>query len=146
MQVGKKFIKSGMIGIAVAALLFIIFGSVAAVIPNPFFIRMTPVTWIEYTTLIATSLLLGVYIGLSYYSKLVASKACNVAATSGGIFGFLTFGCVLCNKLLILLLGVVGVLTYFEPIRPFFGLGSVGLLGVAIVYKGKQLIKSYNGG
>jgi len=34
---------------------------------------------------------------------------------------------------------VTGVLTYFEPVRPFFGVVSVGLLGTAVFYKGKSL-------
>ena len=119
-----------------AAILYIIFGSVTAIIPNPFFTRMTPVGWLEHASLITTSLLLGIYIGLIYYGKATKKdKVCNATATTGGIFGFLTFGCSICNKILVFFLGVVGVLTYFEPIRPFLGVFSILFLGFSIIQK-----------
>ena len=138
-----KFIyeKSFLIGIGLSILMFLIFGIVTAIIPNSFFIRMTPITWLEWGSLVITSLLLGAYFGLSYYGKKKTSKRCNATATAGGIFGFLTFGCSICNKLLVLLLGVTGVLKYFEPIRPGLGVFSIGLLGTAVIYKTKQIKK-----
>ncbi len=134
-----NYTKSIIIGLCSAIGLFFLFGIVTAVIPNSFFIRMTPVAWLEYVSLVMTSLLLGTYIGLSYYEKRIKAVKCDVTATFGGIFGFLTFGCSICNKILILLLGVTGVLKYFEPIRPFFGIISIVLLGGAVIYKTKKL-------
>lgn len=132
-------IKSLIIGLCSAIGLFFLFGMVTAVIPNYFFTRMTPVGWLEYVSLVMTSLLLGTYIGLSYYEKKGKTVKCDITATSGGIFGFLTFGCSICNKILVLLFGITGVLKYFEPIRPFFGITSIVMLGGAVIYKIKQL-------
>lgn len=145
-MVETKFIygKSFLIGIGLSILMFLIFGVVTAIIPNSFFIRMTPVTWLEWASLVITSLLLGAYFGLSYYGKRKTSKRCNATATAGGIFGFLAFGCSICNKLLILLLGVTGILKYFEPIRPALGVFSIGLLGTALVFKIKNIKKKKN--
>lgn len=131
--------KPILIAISSGIIMFLIFGIVTAIIPNSFFIRMTPVTWLEWASLVITSLLLGTYFGLSYYGKKVKSTKCNTTATAGGIFGFLTFGCSICNKILILLLGVSGVLKYFEPVRPALGFLSIGLLGTALVYKAKNI-------
>jgi len=124
-------------GILSSASFFIILGSISAVIPNSLFTRMTPVGFIEWGSLILTSLLIGLYIGLFYYIKKNNLGKCNLIATSGGILGFLTFGCSICNQLLILILGVSGVLTYFEPIRPILGIISIGFL----IYVNYVLIK-----
>lgn len=133
--------KSILIGVISSIVFFFIFGIITAVVPNSLFTRMTPVTLIEYTSLFLTSLLLGVYFGLSYYEKKIKSGGCDAVAAAGGIAGFLTFGCAICNKLLVLLLGVTGVLKYFEPIRPVLGFVSVGLLSIAIIYKIKHIKK-----
>lgn len=140
-MIETKFIykKSFLIGIGISFLTFLIFGIVTAIIPNSFFIRMTPVAWLEWTSLAVTSLLIGIYVGLSYYGRKATTKKCNATATAGGIFGFLTFGCSICNKILVLLLGVTGVLKYFEPLRPALGILSIGLLGTAVVYKAKKI-------
>jgi len=140
-NIKTTFTKSFLVGIASSIFLFLVFGMVTAMIQNPLFIRMTPVKWLEWTSLVVTSLLIGTYISLSYYGRKTATKKCNATATAGGIFGFLTFGCSICNKILVLLLGVTGVLKYFEPVRPALGVLSIGLLGTAVVYKAKKIRK-----
>lgn len=132
---GKKLIAV-LMGALVSVVFYLVFGIVTAIIPNRFFTRMTPVGWLEYASLALTSALLGLYFGLSYYVKATKrDKSCNASATAGGIFGFLTFGCSICNKILVFFLGVTGILTYFEPIRRYLGIVSIGLLGTAIFYK-----------
>lgn len=37
-------------------------------------------------------------------------------------------GCPVCNKLVVLALGLGGAMTYFAPVQPFLGLISTGLL------------------
>jgi len=120
-------------------LFFVLFGTVTILIPNKFFARMTPVTALDYVFLIFTSLLLGTYVSFHQYQKKYGSKKCGIAATSGGVFGFLGFGCAVCNKILVLLLGFAGVLMYIEPYRPQIGLVGVGLLGYAVYSKGKSI-------
>ena len=95
-------------GFLTALLSFVVFGAISDVIPNPFFSRMSPVGIWEWFFLVASSLLLGVYAGLRYLVK-KRSASCNAIATGGFIGGFLGFGCALCNQLLVLLFGVVGV-------------------------------------
>ncbi|MBI2558525.1 hypothetical protein HYW20_04335 [Candidatus Woesearchaeota archaeon] len=135
--------KSAIIALSIAtgtaAVLYIILGAVASIIKNPFFTRMTPVGWLEMSSLLITSLLIGAYIGLLYYGKASGKdKACNASAATGGVFGFLTFGCPICNRILVFLLGITGVLTYFEPLRPSLGILSVGLLSFAIFKKSQR--------
>lgn len=124
-------------------LLFLIFGMVSAIIKNPVFTRMTPFGSFEVFSLAMTSLLLGVYIGLAHYG-MAAKKdnVCNTSATTGGVFGFLTFGCSVCNKILVFLLGFTGVLIYFEPIRPYLIAVSTAFFLYAIVLKWKANTQS----
>ena len=121
---------------------FVVFGVVTVLIPNKFFARMATVTTLDYIFLIVISLLLGTYISFYQYQKTHRSKNFGVAATSGGVFGFLGFGCSVCNKILILLLGVAGVLTYVEPYRPLIGSTGVLLLGYAVYTKGMTTFNS----
>jgi len=120
--------------------IFLLFGMVTVLIPNNWFSRMTPVNFLDYLFLIITSLLLGAYISFHKYQK-QTKKTCTAAAYSGGIFGFLGFGCVLCNKILLLVMGVTGVLTYVEPIRPLLGFGGLGLMSYAVYDKGKGVLR-----
>ena len=136
----NKKIKSILIAVGSAVLSYLIFGAVTAVIKNPFFTRMTPVGALENFSLAITSLLVGFYIGLVYYGRAAKKdKVCNASATTGGVFGFLTFGCPVCNRILVFLFGVTGVLTYFEPLRPSLGILSIGLLSFAIFKKAKGI-------
>lgn len=130
-----------LISIGTAILSYMIFGTVTAVIPSRFFTRMTPFGLWEQISLIVTSLLLGAYFGLAYYGKSSGKdKVCATTATAGGILGFLTFGCSICNKILVFFLGVAGVFTYFEPIRPFLGIVSILFLGFAIYKKAENIM------
>lgn len=132
----KKKLIAILIGVFTSISLYLIFGAVTSIVKNQFFTRMTPVGWFEHASLITTSLLLGIYIGLVYYGKPTKKgKICNASATAGGIFGFLTFGCPICNKIFVFFLGVAGVLTYFEPIRPFLGVFSILFLVFPIIQK-----------
>lgn len=139
-EIFSRKLLSIIIGIGSAILFYLVLGRVTSIIKNRFFTRMTPVGWIEYLSLTTTSVLVGIYIGLSYYIKATnKDKVCTASATAGGVFGFLTFGCSICNKILVFLLGVAGVLTYFEPLRPLLGVFSTAFLSFAIFLKARTL-------
>lgn len=135
----KKGLVALVVALVSALLLYFGFGIFTAIIENAFFIRMTPVGWLEKFALISTSALIGLYIGLAYYGKTHQGRVCNASATGGGVFGFLTFGCSICNKILVSLLGVAGVLSFIEPLKPLFILLSLSLLVFAIFIKAKAL-------
>ncbi len=134
----NRKLVAAIISIGTAVLSYMIFGIVAAIISNKFFTRMTPVGWLEQASLIITSLLLGAYFGLACYAK-STNKVCNRTAAAGGVFGFLTFGCSICNKILVFFLGIAGVLTYFDPLRPLLGIASILFLGFSIIQKYKSI-------
>jgi len=129
----KYWLIGGVSGIA----LFFLFGIPTDVIPNPWYIRMIEVSALDYVFLIASSVLLGAYIGVHYYKKQAATR-CKVAAYSGGLGSFLAFGCPICNKLLVLLFGATALMTYLEPYRPVLGFTSMAMLGGAVYWRTKQ--------
>ena len=118
---------------------FIVFGVVTVLIPNQFFVRMAQINYLDYIFLVLTSILLGTYVSFYKYQKKHLNNTSTAAVYGGGIFGFLGFGCAVCNKILILLLGVAGVLTYVEPYRPFIGFAGIGLMSYAVYSKVKEV-------
>jgi hypothetical protein len=102
---------------------FALVGTVTALWPNPWFVRMTPAAGFEMALLAAQCLLGGLYLG-------VRAPACGLAsAGSGGVLGVLGVACPICNKILLAVFGSGLLLTYFEPVRLYVGLlGAVVLL------------------
>jgi len=49
-----------------------------------------------------------------------------------GSNSFFSVGCPVCNKLVVLLLGIGGAMTFFNPLLPFLGMASIVLLGVTL--------------
>ena len=119
------------LSIVLSLFLFLILGSIASMIKNPFFIRMTEVQWYDYLFLALTSILSGAYAGLWYYKK-ETKRVCTYVTTSSLIGGVFSFGCAICNKLLVFLLGLSGVITYFVPLQPLLGVVSVSLLSYGV--------------
>ncbi len=136
----KKIIKYIGLGIIFSFAAFLLYGIPTAIIPNPFFKRMTVTTKLDLTLLILTAILLGSYLSLYFYSK-KKSKASNIAVTTGGFTGIFAFSCPVCNVLLVSLFGSAALLTYFEPIRPLIGVFTIGILGSALYFKVYSLKK-----
>lgn len=136
----KKITKYIGLGIILSIAAFLLYGIPTAIIPNPFFKRMTVTTRLDLSLLVLTAILLGSYLSLYFYSK-KKSKVSNVAAATGGFTGVFAFSCPLCNVLLISLFGSSFLLTYFEPVRPLIGIFTIGILGSAIYFKTYSLNK-----
>lgn len=58
---------------------------------------------------------------------------------SGGVLSVLAVGCPVCNKPVVLLLGVSGALTFFEPLQLYIGVASVLLLAWTLFLRTKAL-------
>ncbi len=131
----KAEIKSTILGIAASAGIFLILGIPTALIPNSIYVRMVPALMLDYAFLTATSVMLGAYISLHFYSRVAGGVKEDLAAASGGAAGILAFGCPICNALLVSLLGTAAILTYYEPVRPAIGAAGIALLGAALYLK-----------
>jgi hypothetical protein len=118
-----------LVATAAAAFFAVAAGTPTDVIPTPLFERMTPVQWWSYPILAATALLGG----LVTATYVRSAQPVGLSRTAGGgLLSALAFGCPVCNKLVVLLLGVSGALNLWAPLQPVLGLLSVVLLGWAL--------------
>ena len=113
-------------GVAVAIIMFALLGSVAALWPTGFFVRMTPAGPLEIAGLALTAALTGIFVA-------IRRPRCSVkSAGIGGVLGFLGVACPTCNKLLMLAFGAPLLMTYFEPVRLYLVVAGIAALGWAI--------------
>jgi hypothetical protein len=122
----------------VAALLLL--GIPTAVIPNPFFIRMTPTEGFNAVVWVVSAPLIGLLIAT--YVRPPLHPAGHPQAEPGagratlvGIAAYLAIGCPICNKVVVAALGVTGALNVFAPLQPLIGAGSVALLGATLAWR-----------
>ncbi len=118
----------------------LLLGVPTAVIPNPFFIRMTPtepfnaVVWLASAPLIG--LLIATYVRApGHQSGHESGEQGAGRVTLGGLAAFLAIGCPICNKVVVAALGVSGALNVFAPLQPLLGAASVALLGATLAWR-----------
>ena len=122
-----------------AIVTLVIIGIPTAIIDNPFFARMTPVRAQDYVIWVATGLLTGLIVGTYTLSTKTRSSG---KVISGGVLSLLAVGCPICNKLVLLLLGTSGALTYFAPVQLYIGMASLALLGWALYLRVQAINRS----
>ncbi len=129
--------------IAVAAIIVTLMsiGIPTDIVPNPLFTRMTPVRPQDYVIWVATAIMVGLIAG-TFFTPL--RKAGQGKIVSGGLLSFLAVGCPICNKLVVLLLGISGALTFFVPAQLYIGLASLLILGWALRQRVRALSGSCN--
>lgn len=125
-------------GLATLAAL-IVLGVPTAVIPNPFFVRMTPTEGIQVVIWLVSAPLIGLlvatYVRPPAHPGHAPTEAGAGRATLGGIAAYLAIGCPICNKVVVAALGVSGALNVFAPLQPLIGAGSVVLLGATLAWR-----------
>lgn len=111
----------------------LVIGVPTDVIDNPWFSRMTPVSWWELPILVATAALTALWFALPS-----GSGSAGGARVSGiSVLGTLAVGCPICNKIVVALLGVSGALAVWAPLQPVLGAVSVGLVLLAVIAKAR---------
>jgi hypothetical protein len=111
-------------------------GTASAIFSNPYFTRMTPVRAQDFPIWIATGVLVGLIAG-TFATRSVGGHTGKVLA--GGLFADLAVGCPVCNKVVVLLIGTSGALTFFEPLQLWIGLGSLGLLVWTLLLRARAI-------
>jgi hypothetical protein len=109
-------------------------------IPNHLFSRTVPTSPQDYVIWIVSALLLGPLLALMMLYPMPSQKAAQGKrsffsggrAFGGALLSFFSVGCPVCNKVVVLLLGLGGAMTIFNPLRPFLGLASIVLLSVTL--------------
>lgn len=115
----------GMLGTA------LVIGVPTGIVGTPFYHRMTPVLWWNYPVWALTALLSGL-IGATYIHTGDPTTRPSRVGLGGGILSLLAVGCPICNKVVVLAIGVTGALNLWAPLQPLIGVASLGLLGWAL--------------
>ncbi len=114
-------------------------GLPTVLIPNIFFKRMTPTSSQDYIIWGISALLIGAVMALAtLYPTSGASANSAIGgkrALAGTLLSFFSVGCPICNKLVVLVLGLSGAMTFFNPLRPFLGVASILLLSVTLLLR-----------
>ncbi|MFI8087438.1 hypothetical protein ACIF9R_03850 [Streptomyces sp. NPDC086080] len=113
----------------------ILVGAPTDVVPNPLFGRSVPVQWWNYPALAVTAVLAGIVLSTyvrppSAPSEPDPRKGGRLGAV-GGALSFFAVGCPVCNKLVLVLLGASGAMSYWAPLQPLLAVVSAGLLAEA---------------
>jgi hypothetical protein len=119
------------ISTAIAAAYVLVLGTATAVIPNPIFHRVIATDVGNILSLLGPAALFGPLMATYLVPWPVVCRV-GGRATTGGILSFLAVGCPVCNKLVVLAIGVTGATDYFHPLQPLLGAISLVLLGVAL--------------
>lgn len=121
-------------GVLVAALAI---GVPTGVIQTSFYTRMTPVTWWDYPVWGLSALLVGLtiatYVRVPGLATPSPERTRRTAAAT--LVSAFAVGCPICNKLVVGLIGVSGALSYWAPLQPILGLGSIALLAVGLLVR-----------
>ncbi|MCU4975229.1 hypothetical protein OB955_21235 [Halobacteria archaeon AArc-m2/3/4] len=124
-------------GVATAAGVFVLFGVVSGLVSS-LYVRMVETTLLDYAFLTLTAVLAGAYV---VQRESLAETACsssgNRCAYGGAAGGFLAVACPSCNLILVSLVGSSALMTYFDPLRPLFGIVAIGLFG-GIIYRRRR--------
>ncbi|MEU5029480.1 hypothetical protein [Streptomyces milbemycinicus] len=123
------------VAVAVALVAGVAIGVPTGVVPTPFYTRMTPVLWWNYPVWVASSLLMGLLVA-TYAGRPPAVRADGPRgrrALLAGVLSAFAVGCPICNKLVVLALGVSGALSYWAPAQPALAVASLALLTHALV-------------
>ena len=125
-------------GAIVTALLL---GLPTDVIANPWFGRMTPVEAYAVPVLAASAVLGGLLVAtwLGVNAASCPVRTGRTAGTAGGVLAWLAIGCPVCNKLVLLVLGTSGALTWFAPLQPWLAALSVLLLAGTLAWRVRVL-------
>ncbi|MFE7616745.1 hypothetical protein [Streptomyces sp. NPDC057496] len=127
----RQWTVAGLGALATAVLV----GAPTDVVPNPLFGRSVPVQWWNYPALVVTAALAGIV--LSTYVRqpsppgTAPARAGSRLGAAGGVLSFFAVGCPVCNKLVLVLLGASGAMSYWAPLQPLLAVLSVGLLAEA---------------
>jgi hypothetical protein len=126
-------VRRAAVGLVAAVVTALAIGIPTGIIQTSFYHRMTPVLWWNYPVWALSAILTGALV-----ATYVRDPAVEVPTTQGGktfagsMLSLFAVGCPICNKLVVMAIGVSGALNLFAPIQPVLAVGSLGLLTYAL--------------
>ncbi|GAA3388915.1 hypothetical protein [Streptomyces roseoviridis] len=137
---GSWPVRRWAVAVAVALLAAIMIGVPTGVVPSPLYTRMTPVLWWNYPVWLASSVLEGLLVATyvrvgprAADERAREDRPVTARALGAGLLSAFAVGCPICNKLVVLAIGVSGALSFWAPLQPVLALASMGLLLYALV-------------
>ncbi|MGI8434434.1 MAG: hypothetical protein ACR2LE_06840 [Nocardioidaceae bacterium] len=103
----------------------VIIGVPTGIIRTSFYHRMTPVLWWNYPVWAVTAVLSGLIIA-TYVRSGDPSPLPSQMGFAGGFLSLLAVGCPICNKLVVVAIGVTGALNLWAPLQPLIATLSSG--------------------
>ena len=125
-------IRGWLVVVGAAVVSAVVMGIPTVMFDNPWFRRMTPTRPQDYVFWIISAVLLGLIAGTFAGRQ---PERGEKPALAGGFLSVLAIGCPICNKIVVLLLGISGALTFFGPAQLFIGLASLLLLGWTLLLR-----------
>lgn len=122
-----------LVGAVAAVVTALIIAIPTGIIATSWYQRMTPVLWWNYPVWVLSSVMTGALVATYVRDPAVTVPTSEEGKTIlGGTLSLLAVGCPICNKLVVMAIGVSGALTWFAPLQPFLAAGSLGLLAYAL--------------
>ena len=121
------------VGLASAVVTALVIGIPTGIVETSWYHRMTPVLWWNYPVWVVSSLLTGAL--LATYVRdpdLEVPPTQGTKTFVGSALTIFAVGCPICNKLVVMVIGVSGALSLFAPIQPVLAVGSILLLTYAL--------------
>ncbi|MEU3602366.1 hypothetical protein ABZ714_27150 [Streptomyces sp. NPDC006798] len=128
--------RQWLVAAGAAVLAAVLIGVPTGVVPSAFYSRMTPVLWWNYPVWAVSSVLMGLLAGTYAGGAGPATgrdRPRGARALAAGVLSVLAVGCPVCNKLVVLALGMSGAMSYWAPAQPLLAVASVALLAHALV-------------
>ena len=117
------------VGLLSAAGVALAIGIPTGIIGTPWYTRMTPVLWWNYPVWVVSSALTGALVATYVRQPPAMAEATQGGKTmAGSMLSLFAVGCPICNKLVVMAVGVSGALSWFAPAQPFLAIASLGLL------------------
>ncbi|MCB0934747.1 MAG: hypothetical protein KDB55_01870 [Mycobacterium sp.] len=128
----RQWLAAVAAGVVVAAVV----GVPSALVPNPWYVRMTPPPGWSYAAWVSSAVLTGLlaatYVPRRGLPSRVPSPSPARVGVGANIAAFLAVGCPVCNKLVVAAAGASGALAWWAPLQPLVAVVSVALLGWAL--------------
>lgn len=118
---------------AVSVFAFLIIGEIGETLPPESVGRVYPVEWWNWTTLVASAVLLGLI--AATFAVPGGRVLTGAGSGSAGTVAAIVMACPVCSPLAIPLLGTGGLLAFLVPARGWLALASVVLLALTLLLR-----------
>lgn len=136
MNLGKLRLRQYAKGLAIAAAVFLVAGTLVGVWHNPFFTRATAISGYGIPLLIAQSMTVGMFFSLEREIHATSAAGIGTALALAGI------ACPLCSRIIDAAIGVESLATHGDFVCTLLGAGGVGLSVLALIWRSAQLALS----